>query len=732
MTRLVHKPAIQLMGLLVIALLFASSSSATTAILLSDEQLITSSRVILLGEIKSAKAQWNLNHENIETYVKVKVSTVLKGELQHDEIVFRQLGGTVGDASTVIFGAPSYKAGDRVLLFLDTARDGTLRIAHLFQGKYDVVEDTASGQQRARRHFDVDAVNILGPKDGPNITNEASLNKLTKKIRKVLRTNAAEVSEYDAQRADTPIVETPVEYIDDPASDPQGGDLSAQYTFLGNFRWFQPDTGQPVQYRLNQTSAPIAGGGVTEINQALAAWTNVQTTALVLQNAGSTTSAGFLQDGVSALSFNDPLDQMSDPVGCSGVLAIGGVTSAGGGTRVIGGITFSHIFEGDVVFNRNFSCFLGISANLAEVATHEIGHSIGFDHSADPNATMYATAHGGGRGATLGTDDIAAVSFLYPGSKVGTAPPPAYSGVLDIANCSVIAGWAWDANQSSSPINVDIFDGSTLIATVAANQFRQDLANAGIGNGIHAFSFATPASLKNGQTHSIAVKISGTSVALSGSPKSLNCSGTTPVYGGFHDLADCQNIAGWAWDQNNPNTPINVDIYDGTTLIATVAANAFRQDLANAGIGNGVHAFSFATPASLKNGQSHTIRVKFAGTSTDLSATGKTINCGATSPQYQGFHDAANCQTISGWAWDANQPNTVVNVAIFDGSTLIATVPANLFRQDLLNAGIGNGVHGFSFTTPTSLKNGQPHSLLVRISATQTNLQLSPKTLTCP
>jgi matrixin len=731
MIRLVRKPLVQSLSLLALMLFLVRLGSATTATLLSDEQLITSSRVILLGEIKSVKAQWNLNHENIETYVKVKVTTLLKGQLQGEEIVFRQLGGTVGDTSTVIFGAPKYNAGDRVLLFLDTARDGTLRIAHLFQGKYDVVEDKASGQQRVKRHVDDDLVNILGQREGPEITNETSLSKITKKIKRVLKVKAAEVSAYEAQREDTPIVETPPEYIDNPEGDSQGTDLSAQFTFLGHFRWFEPDAGQPVPYRVNQTGSPIAG--VNEINQAFAAWTNVQTTSLVLQNAGSTTAFGFRQDGVTAISFNDPLDQMSDPVGCSGTLAIGGITSGGGVARIIGGQSFSQIFEGDVVFNRNFSCFLGVSANLAEVATHEIGHSIGFDHSPDFNAIMYASAHGNGRGPTLGADDIAAVTFLYPGSKAGPPPPPppSYSGSLDLVSCNSIAGWAWDSTQPNSPINVDIYDGSTLIATVAANQFRQDLANAGLGNGIHGFSFVTPASLKNGQPHTIWVKFGGTSTALSGSPKTINCGGTTPLYQGVNDSADCQMIAGWAWDRNQPNSPINVDIYDGTTLIATVAANIFRQDLLNAGIGNGAHGFSFATPASLKNGQPHSIRVKFAGTSTDLSSTGRTINCGGTAALYQGFNDGADCQAISGWAWDRNQPNTPINVDIYDGTTLIATVSANIFRQDLLNAGIGNGAHGFSFATPASLKNGLPHSIRVKFAGTSTDLSSTGRTISC-
>jgi hypothetical protein len=718
-------------ALLVAACFLVESASATTAILLTDEQLITSSRVILLGDVRSVKAQWGPKHENINTYVKVQISSVLKGHLQNEQIVFRQLGGTVGDSSTVIFGAPDYKVGQRVLLFLDTAPDGTLRIAHLFQGKYDVV-DGQDGQTRVDRNIDKESVNILGPKEGPGITRTALLGRFLKKIKKTLDSNPAVVAAFEAGYQGVPIVETPPEYVDG-ANDPsQTGDLNAQYTLLGQgFRWFEPDSNQPVTYRLNQTAAPIAGGGVTEINQAFAAWTNVQTTSLVIQNAGSTTANGFQQDGVSAISFDDPLGQMSPPVGCSGTLAIGGVSSAGGQSIVIGGQAFIRTLEGDVVFNKNFQCFLGISANLAEVATHEIGHTLGFGHSADPNATMYATAHGDGRGATLGSDDIAVVSFVYPGSKTSQPPSPVYQGYHDVADCQTISGWAWDRNQPNTATSVDIYDGTSLIATVAANQFRQDLLNAGIGNGIHGFSFTVPASLKNGVSHSIRVRFAGTATDLTNSPKTITCGGSTPFYQGYHDVADCQTIAGWAWDRNQPNTAISVDVYDGTTLIATVAANQFRQDLLNAGIGNGIHGFSFTVPASLKNGVSHSIRVRFAGTTTDLTNSPKTITCGGSTPFYQGYHDGADCLTIAGWAWDRNQPNTAINVDIYDGTTLIGTVAANQFRQDLLNAGIGNGIHGFNFTVPSSLKNGASHSIRVRFAGTTTDLTNTPRTITC-
>ena len=476
MKRFFFKPSVHAIAILIILLCMARPSGATTAIMLTDEDLIASSRVILIGEVKSVKSQWDLSDNYINTYIKVQVSQVLKGRLENEQIVFKQLGGTVGDTSMHIYGAPEYQAGQRVLLFLYTGQDGTLHVAHLFQGKYDVAED-AKGQTRIKRNVDSDTVNILGVSEGPNITNSASLSKFTKKIKRTLRANAAEAARFEARFADTPIVEVPPEYVDD-AGDNSSGDFSVQYTFLGSARWFEPDTGQPVLFKLNTNLSPIAGGGATEINQAFAAWTNVTTTSLILQSGGSTTSGGWQRDGVSAISYNDPLNQMDDPVGCSGTLAQGGATSISNPTSVINGQTFYRINEADVVFNNGFSCFLGISANLAEVATHEIGHGIGFGHSADTNAVMYPSAHGSGRGATLGTDDIAIVSLLYPGTKTGPPPPPG-TGDTD-SDCMPDAVEAQEGRNPNVKDN-DIFNVARLFAM---QQYRDFLGREGDSAGI--------------------------------------------------------------------------------------------------------------------------------------------------------------------------------------------------------------------------------------------------------
>jgi Dolichyl-phosphate-mannose-protein mannosyltransferase len=113
----------------------------------------------------------------------------------------------------------------------------------------------------------------------------------------------------------------------------------------------------------------------------------------------------------------------------------------------------------------------------------------------------------------------------------------------------------------------------------------------------------------------------------------IHSTAPTPVYQGFHDVADCRVIYGWAWDANQPNNLIDVDIYDGTTLLATISANVFRPDLLQAGVGNGYHSFTYPVDGLLKNGQPHLIRVKFAGTNIDLTNTPRTITCGDAGAQ---------------------------------------------------------------------------------------------------
>ncbi len=309
----------------------------------------------------------------------------------------------------------------------------------------------------------------------------------------------------------------------------------------------------------------------------------------------------------------------------------------------------------------------------------------------------------------------------------GSIAAQSYLGYVDVADCAAISGWVWDGNNADRVV-VQIYDGGTLIATTTANQFRPDLAAAGFGDGSHAFSVPSPQYLALGtMQHNISVRVQGSSYVLVNSPKpSFTCYNI-----GFFEWITASQMSGWAELQTQPNSPISVDIYDGGTLLQSVSANQFRQDLYDAGWGNGYHVFSPATPSSLVNGSDHTVSIRYSGTNIDLTGSPKVFNQAA--PQYAGWLDVADCSTLSGWAYDASRPTTPINVSFYDGNTGTPFLQglASTFRLDLLNAGIGDGSHGYSFATPAILKDGATHTVWARYESGGINLWGTPKTVSC-
>jgi hypothetical protein len=68
---------------------------------------------------------------------------------------------------------------------------------------------------------------------------------------------------------------------------------------------------------------------------------------------------------------------------------------------------------------------------------------------------------------------------------------------------------------------------------------------------------------------------------------------------GCVDNVGARGIVGWAQAIDHPEAPVCLDIYAGACLIGRVLANRYREDLAQAGVGNGCHGFVFTPPAGL-------------------------------------------------------------------------------------------------------------------------------------
>ncbi len=400
---------------LIFAFVLVPPTNATIVVPLSEDALIEDAVAIVLGHVTAIQGNYDQTHGLIFTNVTLTIEEVLKGEIPVSQITLRQPGGSIGNLHSWVVGSPQFTLGEKVLLFLRLDRDGNLRVAHLYQGKFTVSRDLASGEEFAAREIPpgVHARHGFpaGSSSGPGEKETHRLRDFTDRIRHHLSEIPSRPSQYPAALTLTP-GGTPGTTV---------GALQENFTFMGPARWFEPDSGLPVSMKINPSGEPLAPtNGFDQIRQALQAWSNVEGSSFRYQDGGFTEAAGFRSDGVNAVSFRDPDGILDPPVGCMGTYAVGGFHYTPWETRVVNGTTFWRIDDGDLVVNDGLAgCgFYESFANLAEAATHELGHVLGLDHSSDPSATMYYVGHFDGRGAALRQDDIDGLIAIYPGVTV--------------------------------------------------------------------------------------------------------------------------------------------------------------------------------------------------------------------------------------------------------------------------------------------------------------------------
>lgn len=91
-------------------------------------------------------------------------------------------------------------------------------------------------------------------------------------------------------------------------------------------------------------------------------------------------------------------------------------------------------------------------------------------------------------------------------------------GSLDAVGDGLARGWAQDLNDPLTPQVIEVFADDELAVEGVANGFREDLLEAGVGDGRAAFEIALPQRLRDGQPHKIETRAGGTA-ALAGSPR---------------------------------------------------------------------------------------------------------------------------------------------------------------------------------------------------------------------
>ena len=174
------------------------------------------------------------------------------------------------------------------------------------------------------------------------------------------------------------------------------------------------------------------------------------------------------------------------------------------------------------------------------------------------------------------------------------------TGTFSSASCSTLTGSAYDPNQGSSPIIVNILEaGKTVVNGYTSG------SNVAPGA---TFSFSTPASLQDGKTHTLTATViaSGSSQSTDIGTKSLMCPALAP----FTNPLESAKL-----DQPNLASSVKYVTISGTANVDTLYISILKDGVAVEGIpvvrvysGHWDTVLSFFVPVLLQNG-SYTLNV---------------------------------------------------------------------------------------------------------------------------
>jgi len=123
---------------------------------------------------------------------------------------------------------------------------------------------------------------------------------------------------------------------------------------------------------------------------------------------------------------------------------------------------------------------------------------------------------------------LIAVRAVKHGARASAPRAQQVEGRLDEASCGAIAGWAFDAAAPSRRLKLDVWDGERRVGSAWADGFRQDLADAGKGDGAVAFRFVPERPLHGDPPPRLRVTPAGGGEPLPGSPRTATCTCEAP------------------------------------------------------------------------------------------------------------------------------------------------------------------------------------------------------------
>lgn len=205
------------------------------------------------------------------------------------------------------------------------------------------------------------------------------------------------------------------------------------------------------------------------------------------------------------------------------------------------------------------------------------------------------------------------------------SPLDLYSYSIDLVDDKEIAGWAYKNGDTDHIVNIEIMSDHIAICSTNANIFRNDLKEAGIGNGKYGFIFDVTRLKTSKAVSKIDIFIDGYLANSAPFPLQLqaNTKGTPTEHTSIEavtivdakeeesfalegvadaiekkmqvdihlDVVSIERVVGWVKDKNLVDHRSLVELRSNDIIIGCAEASEFREDLKKAGIGDGSHCF---------------------------------------------------------------------------------------------------------------------------------------------
>lgn len=142
-----------LMAIIMIAITAAPVLSSQI-IKLNFEQIVTNADLIVTGKVIALETKRDDNpvtgEKSIYTFITLQVSDVLKGDLDQETYTFRMRGGVIDNEEIAeeVQGAPKFKKGQQVALFLESDPKLYIPIVGINQGKFSLIPDPKTGSMK--------------------------------------------------------------------------------------------------------------------------------------------------------------------------------------------------------------------------------------------------------------------------------------------------------------------------------------------------------------------------------------------------------------------------------------------------------------------------------------------------------------------------------------------------------------------------------------------------------